>query len=146
MGQINWNRVVLGGLLAGVVLIVLATGFTALFIGKQELRTAVQALRPPPSSSAAPLFFLCAFLFLGILMTWWYAAIRPRFGPGPKTATIAGFAVWLAANPAQSFLLGHVAQFPMGFVVKSMAMYLVMFVTSSVAGAWVYKELPHRKR
>ena len=140
MGNINWGRVVRGGMLAGFVLIVLATAFTALFIGQQELRTAVQAFRPPPSSSAAPLFFILAFLFLGMLMTWWYAAIRPRFGPGPKTAAIAGFAVWLAANPAQSFLLGHVAQLSPSFVVKSMAMYLVMIVASTLAGAWVYKE------
>jgi hypothetical protein len=30
-------------------------------------------------------------------MTWWYAAIRPRFGAGPKIAAIAGLAVCLIA-------------------------------------------------
>ena len=140
MGKINWGRVVLGGMLAGVVFIVPANVLTAHFIGQQELRTAVQKFRPPTSGSAAPLFFIFAFLFLGILMTWLYAAIRPRFGPGAKTAAIAGFATWLIANPAQSFLLGHVTQVSMGFVVKSMAMYLVMIVASTIAGAWVYKE------
>lgn len=143
MGKINMGRVVLGGMLAGLVLIVLATVFTALFIGQEELRAAVQAMRPPTIKGAAPVFLVFAFFFLGILMTWWYAAIRPRFGPGPKTAAIAGLAVWLTANPAQSFLLGHVAQFPIGFVVRSMVMYLAMIVASSVAGAWVYKEQQH---
>jgi hypothetical protein len=32
---------------------------------------------------------------LGILSVWLYAAIRPRYGAGPTTSVIAGFAVWL---------------------------------------------------
>ena len=32
---------------------------------------------------------------LGVLAVWTYAAIRPRFGAGPKTAVCAGFAVWV---------------------------------------------------
>lgn len=141
MEKINWGRVVLGGLLAGVVLIVLATASTALFIGPQQLRIAVQALRPSTSGSVAPLFFVLAFLFLGMLMTWWYAAIRPRFGPGPKTAAIAGLAVWVTAV---GFFLKSVAMYETGLNLPSGPMwpmlYLVMIVASTVAGAWVYKE------
>ena len=134
MGTINWGRVVLGGMLAGVVLIVLTTASTALFIGRQELRAAVQG-------SAAALFFIFVFLFLGILMTWWYAAIRPRFGPGPKTAAIAGLAVWLIAV-AQ--MLKSVAMYEPRLNLPSGPMlpmlYLVMIVASTVVGAWVYQE------
>ena len=134
METINWRRVVLGGMLAGVVLIVLATASTALFAGQQELRTAVEG-------SAAPLFFILTFLFLGILMTWWYAAIRPRFGSGPKTAAIAGLAVWLIAVGQ---MLKSVAMYeprlnrPSGPMLP--ILYLVMIVASTVVGAWVYQE------
>lgn len=107
METISWGRVVLVGMLAGVVLIVLATASTALFIGPQGLRTAVQTLRPSISGTIAPFFFILSFLFLGILMSWWYAAIRLRFGPGPKTAAIADLAVWVTA---------------VGFFLKSVAM------------------------
>jgi hypothetical protein len=31
---------------------------------------------------------------VGILLVWIYAAIRPRFGPGMRTATKAGLVVW----------------------------------------------------
>jgi len=145
MGKINWGRVVLGGMVAGVVLIVLATASTALFVGRQGLRTAAHALRPSTSGSAVPLFFLSVFFVLGMLMTWWYAAIRPLFGPGPRTAAIAGLAVWVTA-----IWLGVV-----GFAFKSVAMgepyslpsgpmlpilYLVIMVASTIAGAWLYKE------
>lgn len=38
-------------------------------------------------------FYITTFLF-GIVLIWIYAAIRPRFGPGPKTAVIAGLTMW----------------------------------------------------
>lgn len=145
MAKINWGRVVLGGMLAGIVLIALSAVFTALFAGRREISTAMRTLRPSTSGSAAPLFFLSVFLFLGMLMIWWYAALRPLFGPGPKTAAIAGLSVWLTA-----VWLGLV-----GFVCKSLAMgepyslpsgpmwpvlYLVIAVASTIAGASLYKE------
>jgi len=134
MGTINWKRVVLGGMLAGVVLIALSTASTALLVGQQALRAAVQG-------TAAPLFFVFVFLFLGILMTWWYAAIRPRFGAGPKTAAIAGLAVWLIAIGQ---MLKSVALYepslnlPAGPVLP--ILYVGMIIASTVAGAWVYQE------
>src|SRR6266853_4992795 len=140
MEKFTWSRIVLGGVLAGVVLIVLATGSTALF-GQQKLGLATPALRPLTSGSAALLFFIFVFLFLGILMTWWYAAIRPRFGPGPKTAAIAAFAVWLISVVE---FLKSVALYepfpnlPSGPMVP--ILYLLMIVASTEVGAWVYKE------
>lgn len=148
MEKINWSRVVWGGMLAGVVLIVLATASAALFIGPQVLRTAAQALRPSTNGALAPLFFFLVFLFLGNVLTWSYTAMRPRFGPGLRTAAIAGLSVWLTA----------VAIGVVGFAVKSVAMgepyslpsgpmwpmlYLVMIVSSTIVGAWVYKEQQH---
>ena len=32
---------------------------------------------------------------IGLLLVWLYAAMRPRFGPGMKTATYAALAVWV---------------------------------------------------
>ncbi len=34
-------------------------------------------------------------LFMGILLVWLYAAIRPRFGPGMQTAVYAAIYMWL---------------------------------------------------
>src|SRR5689334_5754853 len=92
MERINWQRVVLGGGLAGLVMIALVTSCAAL-LGTHN--TIWISLRSLTRSTTALLFAVFVFLFLGVLMTFWYAAIRPRFGPGPKTAAIAGLAVWL---------------------------------------------------
>jgi type IV secretory pathway VirB2 component (pilin) len=91
MEKINWRRVFLGGMIAGVVLMVLAGVATAIFTSQQKLRDVLQTIRPSSDGSTALLFAVFAFLFLGILMTASYAAIRPRFGSGPKTAALAGF-------------------------------------------------------
>ena len=38
------------------------------------------------------------FVVMGIGLIWLYAAIRPRYGPGPRTAAIAGFVMWLITS------------------------------------------------
>ena len=48
------------------------------------------------------MFTVWGFL-VGILAIWLYAAIRPRYGAGSKTALYAGAAVW-----GLGYLLGSV--------------------------------------
>ena len=142
METINWRRVGLGGLLAGVVLSILAVGCAALFIGQTHLR----ALRLTGANAASIFFFIGVFLFLGLLMTWWYAAIRPRFGAGPKTAAIAGLAVWLivVSQVLKSAALYETSlSLPAGPLLP--ILYLVMIVASTEVGAWVYQEQERAK-
>jgi hypothetical protein len=49
-----------------------------------------------PGLCAAWSFVLWGFL-VGIFAVWLYAAIRPRYGDGPKTALCAGAVVWVWA-------------------------------------------------
>lgn len=141
MDTINWRRLAFSGTLAGVVLVVLAMASTALFFGRQKLATVLQTLAPPTNRVVALLFFLVAFLVLGILMTWWYAAIRPRFGAGPKTAAIAGISVWVigvAAQIIKGAALNEASNLPPGPLLP--ILYLVVIVASTEAGAFVYNE------
>ena len=141
METINWRRLALGGSLAGVVLMVLAIASAAFFIGQQALRTRLQELFPPAGRGVALFFFISGFLLLGILMIWWYAAIRPRFGPGPKTAALAAVAVWLIAVAAQIFksvALNDGSTLPSGPMLP--LLYLVMIIVSAEAGASLYNE------
>ncbi len=134
MKNINWGRVVLGGMLAGVVLLTLVS-VSAMLAGQHGLQSAFS------HKSAGPLFVVFVFLFVGILMTSWYAAIRPRFGPGPKTAAIAGLAVWLIAlsEILKSIALNEpVSSLPSGPLLPIIS--LLMIVASTEVGAWVYKE------
>ena len=75
----------------------------------------------------------------GILLVWTYAAMRPRFGPGAKTAVLAGLVIFLAPTIV---LLGFtmMGMMTMGMFVKGSATAIVSTLVASVAGAAIYKE------
>src|SRR2546430_6136906 len=115
MGKINWGRVVVGGLLAGVVLNIVDSVFFGVIM-KQEIAAAMQALgrQPGAMDSLVPLFVVLDFV-TGIGLLWVYAAIRPRFGAGAKTAVIAGVVVWVFVG-----LLHALGEAPMGLFPQEM--------------------------
>jgi hypothetical protein len=67
--------------------------------------------------------------------------MRTHFGPGPKTAVLAGIAAWVA------FSLTGPAQFiPLGFFSKPLwlkvaALQLVTSIVATIAGAALYKDV-----
>ena len=138
MGKINWGRVFLCGLLTGVVWGVLATIAVTLVGG--DFLAAVPAGQPfPPTSAGLLAFFIITNLVLGISTMWLYAAIRPRYGPGAKTAAVAGFALWFIGSWADAVwaALGVV---PPGVLVAPVAASLPAIIVAAVVGAWLYKE------
>ena len=77
---------------------------------------------------------------MGIVMIWIYAAIRPRFGAGPKTAIYAGLATWLLVYVfayGWQFLLGV---YPARIYLITIAWTFIETPLASIAGAWLYKE------
>src|SRR5437763_5227091 len=94
MGKVNWGRVVVGGLLAGVVLNIVDYLTYGVWL-KADMAAAMTGLGKSPAAmdSAIPLWVALDFVS-GIGLLWVYAAIRPRVGAGVQTAVIAGLAVW----------------------------------------------------
>jgi hypothetical protein len=77
----------------------------------------------------------------GIVLIWIYAAIRPRFGAGPKTAIYAGVAFWIAGVliPNVSFMwVGGL--FSHHLTAYTTAGGLVEVAAGALAGAALYKE------
>ena len=141
MGKINWGRVVVGGLLAGAVLNIVDFVFFGVIM-KQDIAAAMQALgrQPGAMDSLVPLFVVLDFV-TGIGLLWVYAAIRPRFGAGAKTAVIAGVAVWFFVG-----LLHALGEAPMGLFPPKMytvgtVVALVEYAVAGAVGAYVYKEM-----
>jgi hypothetical protein len=62
----------------------------------------------------APVGGLVAALIMNLILIWLYAAIRPRFGPGPRTAAIAALVVSGAASLIANLAGGYVARDSMG--------------------------------
>jgi len=141
MGKINWGRVVLGGLLAGVVLNIVDFVFFGVMM-KQEVDAAMQALgkRPGAMDSLVPLFVVVDFVS-GIGLLWVYAAIRPRFGAGAKTAVIAGVAVWFFIGLLHAISEGPMGLFPQKMYTVGTVVALVQYAVAGAVGAYVYKEM-----
>jgi hypothetical protein len=141
MAGINTGKVVTGGLLAGLVFNVLDfISNSVLFAADLSANFTRLGLDPAAMENASGIATWVIIDFLmGIVAVWTYAAIRPRFGPGAKTAAYAGAVLWLAIFLVM-FGLTRAGMFPMGVSLKYGLMALVTNVVGTIAGAWAYKE------
>jgi len=139
MSGINIRRVILGGLVAGVVANAFDFVITSYVMGTEF---AAMLARLNVSQEAARswiwVFGVADFLW-GLLLVFTYAAIRPRFGPGPRTAIIGAVILWLAFAIAVLILMAIGLHTPQSYL-KSSVLYLVSALASSIVGAALYKE------
>jgi hypothetical protein len=139
MGRINMGRVMVGGLLAGL-LINISEFVLNTFVVEADMAAALQALNLPPIGPGQIGIFVVLGFALGIATVWLYAAIRPRFGPGVPTACYASLAVWFLAYvyPSMFILVLHV--FPTTPTCISLVWGLPEIIIAGIAGAWAYTE------
>lgn len=136
---INAGGVVKGGLAAGLLINISEYILNEPVLGEQMGAELTRMNLPPVGGSAIAVFVAFGF-GLGILMVWLYAAIRPRFGPGPKTAAIAGLVVWFLAYLYPSAAMCVIGVFPAGMVTFAVVWGLVELLIASIVGAWLYTE------
>jgi len=138
MRKVNLSRVILGGLLAGIII-----NLSEFLLNEKVMRAqneeAMKALgKTMPEGSAVMTTWIIWGFVAGIAAVWLYAAIRPRYGAGPGTAVRAGIAVWVFG-----WLLSMIAMENLGlFPISALALVwtLVECIVATVAGAWLYKE------
>jgi hypothetical protein len=139
VNRINWGRVIVGGVAAGVVLN-LGEWLLHEVILRERMEAAAAAMgMETPSGSDIGIFVAMTFV-LGILLVWLYAAIRPRYGPGPKAAILAGlfgwvllYAFWYVYNIAWEI-------FPQDMVGMSTIWGLFELPIATMVGGWLYRE------
>jgi apolipoprotein N-acyltransferase len=139
MSRINSAKVVLAGLLAGLVINISETILNTIVAG-QAMEEALRARNLPPVGGAQIAGFVFFAFLIGIFTVWLYAAIRPRFGAGPKTAVIAGLAVWFSAYFYPSIVDMLMGLFPMKITALGLGWGLVEIILASLAGGWAYTE------
>jgi hypothetical protein len=138
VGKINLGRVILGGILAGII-VNLSEWLIHDVVMKEQFQGALKALGKNPPDSGAAIFWWNVWGFiLGITAVWLYAAIRPRYGPGPATAARAGIAVWILSCVLMTIVMTNLGLFP--FSALALIWFLVEDVVATIVGAWVYKE------
>jgi hypothetical protein len=140
MGKINFGRVILGGIVAGIVSDILGYIVDGVILASRWT-AGMTALGKSEFSVGQNVAFNIIGLIYGIFMVWLYAAIRSRYGAGPTTAVYAGLAVWVAGVllPNAAFMWAA-GLFPTNLTVMTTAAAIVELVVAALAGAALYKE------
>src|SRR2546425_7215489 len=93
MSRINVGRVLLGGLVAGFVISICNFVINRVLLRDAMNMEFARLHVPEPGNDFIVKAVVLTFI-LGIAIVYLYAAIRPRFGAGAKTAICAGLMAW----------------------------------------------------
>lgn len=139
---INTSKVLTGGIAAGVVMNIIDFVVNKFFLGARMAAEA-DAFKPGMSqamnSGSVMVSYIVMDLVLGILLVWTYAAVRPRFGPGPRTAVYVAVLFWILAGIFLSGYL-HMGMMSTGLWASFAFFGLVNFLLSAWIGAKLYAE------
>ena len=140
MASINSGKVLAGGVLAGVVMNAIDYVSNNFILAKDwqnvaQLRNIDITVM---GGTQAIVTGIAVDMVLGLLIVMMYATMRPRFGAGPATATIAAFTVFLSAALVMATLAGSF--FSWDLYIRWAALFLVSTLGGGLAGGWVYSE------
>ena len=133
------KTVLLGGLLAGLVINIGEFILNDPILGDAWMEWS-KSMNLPEMGGNVIIFYVIWGFITGIAMVWLYAAIRPRFGAGVRTAVYAGLFVWVTL-----WVLGFGSTmiqgvYPNDLIITSIVWGLFEVPLAAVAGAYLYKE------
>lgn len=141
MDKINFTRVLIGGIVASVVFVIaefIAEGLLNLIIGFNEADMAREYFPNIMLSGARyQIINILYLLFSCTTAIWLYAALRPKFGEGIKTAFIASlfiiFIIFL-------YMVNNINMeiFPLKPALISLALSIAEFPVAVIAGSAIY--------
>lgn len=139
---INTQKVVVGGIAAGIVMNVVGFLTHGVMLGARmnaEMDAVVPGLSTRMVNATTMTVNVVTQLAIGLVLVWLYAAIRPRFGPGFATAARAAIVIWVCGlffysgwyltgmTTASTYLLASIAA-------------LVNLLAGAYVGGMLYKE------
>ena len=139
MGKINFGRVLLGGLVAGVILNIGEWVLNEKVLGAQMKAFFTDHGFKEPAGSFMPVA-VGLTLVLGIVLALGYAAIRPRCGAGPKTAVIAALFAWFGVYLYTGIINSMLFAIPMNTMLLVLVWGLVEYIIAALVGAALYQE------
>jgi hypothetical protein len=135
---INVKSVVSSGLVAGLVINLSALPMVPV-VGRQ-MEAALRDRNVPPMGGGAMAYFGAMSLLLGVLLVWLYAAVRPRLGPGPRTAAVVSVLVWFLTYFWANVSMVAFGFMPITLTVIGTAWGLVELLVAGEVGARLYRE------
>jgi hypothetical protein len=136
--EINFGRVFLGGIVAGV-LINISEFLLNDVVLKADMEARMTALgRTVPRTPGTVVVWVVLGFAIGIASVWLYAAIRPRYGAGAATAARAGVFVWFFGSVVTTVVIVNMGLFP--FSPLALAWELAQAIVTTIVGASLYRE------
>ncbi len=139
---INVRKLLTGGITAGAVMIVF--NILAQLVLVDRLRNEMNAWSPGSADQIrmggeALVAGVIMKLVIGIMLVWLYAALRPRFGPGIRTASYVAIFVWILGGIFFSdyLLMGMMSGVTYGMIE---IIQLVALLVAVWVGARIYSE------
>jgi hypothetical protein len=139
---INTQKVLIGGLAAGVVMNIIDFVVNKFILGARMMAE-TEAFKPglaeQMNKGSTVISFIVMDFIVAFALVWTYAAIRPRFGPGLKTASYAAILFWILAGVFYSGYL-HMGMTSMGLWLSLAIVGLINLLISAWVGARLYSE------
>jgi len=139
---INTAKVITGGIAAGIIMNVSGFVVQSMLLGKRmeaEMLAVAPSLQGKGMGGSAIAGRVLTQFAVGILLAWLYAAMRPRFGPGMKTAIMAAIPVWVCGFLFYLDWLYMEMMTPATYAIVSVVMAITLAIAAAAAGA-LYRE------
>ncbi|HEX9659728.1 MAG TPA: hypothetical protein VGA18_05475 [Rhodothermales bacterium] len=139
MSKINYGRVIIGGLLAGVILTI-GESILNLVVVQDQWQMFMEQRNLPAESTGINIMWLLWNFVIGLALVLLYALVRPRCGPGAKTAAWTGVFVWFLVWFMCFGAIGLSFGMPSSLILTTLIWGLPEVVLAALAGGWAYKE------
>lgn len=137
--MINMKRVLVGGLVAGLLINICEYALNEFILAK-DWAGAMKMFDREVAGTNSFFSFIPASVVLGIVIVWLYAAIRPRFGPGVRTAVTSGVLVWFLSYAYTGLGWIELDILPKKLFLVSILFGLIELPVAALLGAWIYRE------
>jgi hypothetical protein len=137
--KLNLKRVLLGGLVAGLILNIGEGLLNEVFLVRQLEETAQRLHVARPGATFNTIAFVLT-LALGFIIVLVYALIKFRLGAGTKTAVTAGLIVWFIVYVYTGILTGILIALRPTLMIVGIGWGLLEYLLAAIIGSAFYKE------
>ena len=139
MRNINLGRVLLGGLVTGLVLNLFEFLLNAVVLSSQMEADLKRMNLTPPGGGFVAYAVGMTFVF-GIIAILLYALIRPRLGAGPKTAIVTALILWFGIYAYAGVINMMLIAIPANIILLILGWGIVEYSVAILIGAALYQE------
>ncbi len=142
--NLNRQKLLIGGLAAGLVLNIIDFLANAVIFA-DRMQADANAFKAGLGDQMAAMgggqiaVYLFFNLIVGLLLVWTYAAIRPRFGPGARTAAYVAL-LFFVFGMIMTYGYKSMGIMSPGLWWSYTALWIVNLMLATTVGAWLYSE------